>query len=666
MTAPRNDRPHSAEERELGLSQRGITRRDFVGGVALGSGSALLGQAIPGVPGNAFTPVAKNAFDGYGGVGDYRNCNGNTWQVVESAHRIRDGFDETTLDGAATTGEAFDVVIVGAGAAGLAAAHHFNKSTSGRGRCLIIDNHPVFGGEAKQNEFMVNGYRLIGPQGSNLFYNAPEPTPMQNYTELRDIGMPREFEYGALTGTPRKLEFDISNFMFQWVADEFDSNGFFFGSEAATDYVVDRNPWANRLKNAPWPEHVRRDMLRWKYEIAPPDDEAIRRRSGMSYEFWMDSITYEEYLTGVHGLDPAVIRWVDPMVACASGFGASAASAYAAVTLMHMHGGRGRAATIDSGRNFNIEHLHGSGHTECFPDGNGGIARYFVNHLIPGSFSGSGRPEDVLVGRIRFDRLDRPGQPVRMRLGATALRVRHRQQPGQKARVEIFYEQGGRLYRLLAPEVILCTGTWSARRLVSDLPAGHREACSKFVYSPFVVANVALTNWRFLEKAGMTGCVYTHGDFGFSCNIRRPMHIGSYRPPLDPGKPTILTFYAPIYYEGLTAREQGIVGRNELLNTPYRELELRIRKQMVRLFSRFGFEPERDIAGIVTNRWGHAYVVSAPGMVVGDACNPTPGDVLRAGHGHVKFAHSDLSGFQAYARAVIEGRRAARQVLHEA
>lgn len=654
------------EEDELGLHQPGVTRRDFLGGVALGSGMALLGQSAPAAAMWAAAPdlaaTDSHFFNGYGGVGDYRTSNGNTWDIVRTAHKIRDGLHDGLLDRARATDEQYDVVIVGGGAAGLAAAHHFNKETSGKKRCLILENHPVFGGEAKQNEFVVDGHRLIGPQGSNVFLNAPEPIPMQMYAELRDIGMPQDFEYGALTNSKKSLEFDISNYMFQWIVDEFDANGYFFGSDSTSDYVVERNTWANRLRNAPWSEKVKEDMLRWKYEIEPPDDETIRRSfDGKSYEQWMDSITYEDYLIEHHGLDKAVVDWADPLMASASGFGSSTASAFAAVSLMHMYGGRNNAFRAPGG----IEDLYTRGHVDCFPGGNGGIARYFVNHLIPGSISGNGSPEDVICGKIEFDRLDRPGQPVRMRLGATALRVQHVQNAGQKPAVEIVYQRGGELYRLVTPQVIMCGGGWVNRRVVRDLPSPHKAAYAKFQYSPFIVANVALTNWRFLENAGMTSCVYTHGDFGFSCNIRRPMHVGNYRPPLDPAKPIILTFYAPIYYDGMTAKEQGARGRAELFSTPYRDLELRIRKQLMRLFGNYGFRPSRDIAGIVTNRWGHAYVVSAPGMTVGDARNPTPGDVIRAGHDRIKFAHSDLSGFQAYARAVTEGRRAARQVCND-
>jgi ribulose 1,5-bisphosphate synthetase/thiazole synthase len=67
------------------------------------------------------------------------------------------------------TGESFDLLVVGSGLSGLGSAYYFARATGGKKRCLILENHPMFGGHCKQNEFLVNGQRLIGPQASNDF-----------------------------------------------------------------------------------------------------------------------------------------------------------------------------------------------------------------------------------------------------------------------------------------------------------------------------------------------------------------------------------------------------------------------------------------------------------------------------------------------------------------
>ncbi len=81
------------------------------------------------------------------------------------------------------------------------------------------------------------------------------------------------------------------------------------------------------------------------------------------------------------------------------------------------------------------------------------------------------------------------------------------------------------------------------------------------------------------------------------------------------------------------------------------------------MFSPHGFDPRRDIAGIITNRWGHAYVVPQPGFYFGRDGKPAPRDVVREGYGRVRFGHSELSGFQLWTSGCDEGERAAKQVL---
>src|SRR5689334_16889516 len=155
-----------------------ITRRDFLNGALLTVGGAVLGcrpsrstsQVVPaGSPGS----LGPDWY-GYGGVGDYRFSHGNTPEVVETAHRLRDqGFpsDFSRVD----SSETYDLVIVGAGLAALGAALEFTKRRREGQTCLMLDNHPIFGGEAKENEFNVDGERLIGPQGSNSFFIPEVP-----------------------------------------------------------------------------------------------------------------------------------------------------------------------------------------------------------------------------------------------------------------------------------------------------------------------------------------------------------------------------------------------------------------------------------------------------------------------------------------------------------
>src|SRR5215813_12533797 len=122
-----------------------IDRRDFINGVLVSAGAAVLGGSASAAP-------EEDTFTGYGGVGDYAKANGNTWPVVQAAHALRDHrYADAQLDAAAEAGR-FDLFIVGGGIAGLSAAHEFRKLRGRSARILIIDNHAMLGGEARQNE----------------------------------------------------------------------------------------------------------------------------------------------------------------------------------------------------------------------------------------------------------------------------------------------------------------------------------------------------------------------------------------------------------------------------------------------------------------------------------------------------------------------------------
>lgn len=103
------------------------------------------------------------------------------------------------------------------------------------------------------------------------------------------------------------------------------------------------------------------------------------------------------------------------------------------------------------------------------------------------------------------------------------------------------------------------------------------------------------------------------------------------------------------------------MGRTELLTTSYNEYERQILTQMTKLFGSSGFNPKRDVAGVILNRWGHAYSVPYPGFY-GGKNGVAPRDLIRKGYGRIAFGHSELDGLQHYGPAADEGRRAFNQV----
>ena len=90
----------------------------------------------------------------------------------------------------------------------------------------------------------------------------------------------------------------------------------------------------------------------------------------------------------------------------------------------------------------------------------------------------------------------------------------------------------------------------------------------------------------------------------------------------------------------------------------------RVREQLTEMFAATGFDAKRDIAGIVLNRWGHAYCSPQPGFFFGLDGKPAPRDILRrAPFGRIAFANTDLSGDPGHQTAIAEGQRAAGQLI---
>src|ERR1019366_4161439 len=157
------------DDRVLGMNAR-MCRRDFLNSALLASGSVLLKSVTPL---QLLAQQPPPSWGGYTGVGDYAGSNGNTEEVMLAAHAVRDGVFDSPSASIIDTGEVFDLVVVGGGISGLASALTFKDQAQSKQTCLVLENHPIFGGQARRNEFMVDGHLLIAPQDSNWFWVPP-------------------------------------------------------------------------------------------------------------------------------------------------------------------------------------------------------------------------------------------------------------------------------------------------------------------------------------------------------------------------------------------------------------------------------------------------------------------------------------------------------------
>ncbi len=117
----------------------------------------------------------------------------------EDAHALRDG---KTWPAATDTGEEFDLIVVGGGISGLAAAHFYRAHAKADSRILILDNHDDFGGHAKRNEFNLDGHLNL-LNGGTLEIDSPRPYGPIAAGLLTTLGI----DVPKLAKTTQNLEF---------------------------------------------------------------------------------------------------------------------------------------------------------------------------------------------------------------------------------------------------------------------------------------------------------------------------------------------------------------------------------------------------------------------------------------------------------------------------
>src|SRR5690606_26701556 len=177
-----------------------------------------------------------------------------------------------------------------------------------------------------------------------------------------------------------------------------------------------RNPWHDGFKHAPIPDHAKRALVDLDMYRTPP------RRD--DWERWLDTMTYQEFLTNVVGVSdeslPYITQYLNPVTAAMGcGLGADVISAYSALNFL-------QPGVIGYVR----QSLDGIDPTDSmylasFPGGHAGTARHFLKKVMPAAIEGEYCMADVLNGRVRWDQLDKANEPVRMRLSSTVVAVQH-------------------------------------------------------------------------------------------------------------------------------------------------------------------------------------------------------------------------------------------------
>jgi spermidine dehydrogenase len=621
---------------ELGMG-RGITRRDFLNGVAVGVGGTLAGGGI-----GAETLLAAAAFDDFAPekAGGYyppalTGMRGNHDGTFTFAHRLRDGGTWDSEGAAVKTGETYDLAIVGGGISGLAAAYFYRKSAGRDARILILDNHDDFGGHAKRNEFRV-GNRMVLSYGGTQSIESPGKYSDVARGLIKEIGVETERFY---------KDYDSKLYSKLGTAAFFDKETF---GEDRMITGMNATPWPEFLAKAPLSDVARRD-------IARVYTEKVDYLAGLSREekrAKLAKISYADYLTKICKVHAEALPFFQTFPHDLYGVGIDAVSAlgcfesgddYESFTYPGFDG-------LDLG-----EHEKEEPYIFHFPDGNASVARLLVRALIPGAVPGKSM-EDVVTARADYSKLDVDGAPVRIRLNSTVVHVQHAagaDSGGAAKTVDIAYMRGGKLQSVQAKNCVLACYNGMIPYVCPSLPQKQKEALAYLVKTPLVYTHVALRNWTSFAKLGVRqivapGGYHTHTALDF------PVSIGEYAFPSKPEEPMVLFMLRTPCKPGLDMRTQYRVGRMELMDTPFSKFERNIRDQLGRMLGGAGFDPARDIEGITVNRWAHGYAYTPNSLFDPDwKEEEKPWVMGRQPFGKIAIANSD-AGADAYTNVAID------------
>ena len=607
-----------------------ITRRDFINGTLLVAGSSLLPLAASGQETMAalqpsYYPPARTGLRG-SHPGSNDNAHARAWAG-------RSDWGPTTK-----LSETYDLVVVGGGLSGLAAAYFYQQQHGTDKKILILDNHDDFGGHAKRNEHAIGDNTRISYGGSQSIVDPKEADEVV-LNLLEDIGV------------------DLKRFETAYDMSFFKRNNLgsvtYFNEEVFGEDKVVRHPYCNypnyiegllpgKLSNeeaarqAPLSDKGKQQLLRvlngGLHLLDVPQAEL---------RDYIRSNSYFDYLKNTLGVDdPGVLR-----MARHSGLDwASSAPDVMSIASAKSSGALGfePVAVFDEDNPY-IHH---------FPDGNAGVARAFVKKLVPTVAKGK-NAEELVLANFDYAELDKASSATRIRLNSTVVNVEHAGDPKSASDVFVNYINDNKSYQVKAKNVVMACYNMVIPHIVAGLPEEQAAALKLQDKSPLQYTTVGLKNWRALKELEI-GVAMSPGNMHQAVLMDFPVSMGGYEFSKTPDDPCVIQMICCPYGQvGAPRREQYREARARMLGLQFADYEQEIRRHLNGMLTSKLFDFDRDVASISVNRWAHGYTVGGPG------------DSVRIGRqpfGRITIANSDSAPGADAKTAMMMGYRAVNEL----
>jgi spermidine dehydrogenase len=640
------------EDRDLGMD-RPISRRDFV------QGSAVTVGAAAAVASGSIEALAQATQAGPADPRNYPPLRNGMRGAHPGSFEDAPGMNQgKTLPEPVSTHENYDLVVVGGGISGLAAACFFRQRAGASAKILVLDNHDDFGGHAKRNEFYYKGRQLMAAGGSDYLVSPPTWT-RESIGLIEDLGVDWAHpKYGARGFQPNR---DVKPATF-FRKEVYGQDKLVIGSTPA-------KPTPEFLAQAPLSDKLKADLVelmtgKTDYMPGLSAEEKIARLRKMSYR---------DYLLNVAKLHPDILAYTGG-VWCLGNDMASAWFAY----FRYKPGFDGLGLKRPDGSPESPQHEATDFH---FPAGNSDLARLMVRALIPDALP-AGDWQKVQTTRVNYGALDNPGAAARIRLSSIVFSAKHvgatpvQFQPDGRE-VEVSYMHGGKAYSVMAKNVVMACMNNIVPYLCPDMPNTQKKALHTAVRAANQQTNVLFRSWEAFAKLGISRVMFPNTFYG-SMGLAAPGLAGAMTPIHDPSEP-ILVSYGTAGNSGLMTNptmvselcfgnppppgtngdDQFRAVRMGLLQTPFSTFERHIRTQAARSLAGTNFDPAHDILAITVNRWPHGFATGR--NILFDSEDPnelSPTIAAKQKFGRITVCNSDAGGQSLANAAIAEAWRA--------